>query len=118
MFYRYTYAALQYLFLKKCTEAEEAGQELTKTEIDDDWLEETLTGLGYSSTIRDRQNLLEGLETHGFCTAVDHKRCRQVIAAPVIYHFAKVTEDSIPKFLRKLKGDIRREEATWGLEPL
>jgi hypothetical protein len=115
IFYKLRWATLQYLFLRRCFE--EKGP-LRNSVINDDWLHETLADFGYTATTGDRRNLLDSLEMHGLCTALEHDRRRQLIASPIIYHYVQRTETSIPTLLERLKADIPREARVCRLEEI
>jgi hypothetical protein len=116
IFFRIPSSALRYLFLRRCHEAEGLGQPLNTSEFSDDWLETALNDLGYRSTIRTRRNLLDGLEMHGLCTAVDYDRAKRVVTAPLVYQFVRQTIAPFDSWLAKLAKEIERERDMWDLE--
>jgi hypothetical protein len=118
VFYRLKWAILPYLVIKRCREAEESRQTLRNVRIDDDWLDETLRDMGYSSTVASRRRILEGLEVHGLCAPVGPHRGSLTVSAPIIYRFVKLTELSIDRYLAKLCSDVKQECHVWGLEPV
>jgi hypothetical protein len=109
---------LQYLFLRRCQQADLAGQPLNLAEFTDDWLEQALLELGYTSTIRGRRNLLEGLEMHGLCTAIDYDRAKKVVAAPLVFNYVRQSVTSFDAWLTKLGTEIDREYSVWELTKL
>src|SRR5262249_23497238 len=76
---------LQYLFLKRCEEADQKGESVATADLDDEWIKRTLADVGYHAPFAVRLNLLEGLEIHGLCVPESAGRHRQIIAVPVIY---------------------------------
>ena len=118
IFFRIPSPTLQYLFLRRCHEAESAGLTLSHVELDDDWLEKTLTDLGYRSTVRSRRNLLDGMEMHGLCAPISYDRAKKIITAPLIYQYIQRSNSSFENWLRKLGGEIDRERSAWELERL
>jgi hypothetical protein len=117
VFYHAGHSALiNYVFLSRCKEAEYSGKErLVNTIIDDDWLEAFLTREGFMSTLFSRRSILEGLELHGLSAPVDGVRSRQRIVTPIVYLYVKRAEQPLETYLTKLKNDIEREAASWGL---
>jgi hypothetical protein len=114
IFYHQRWALLQYVFLAKC---HESASKLHSAVIDDDWLEDALQRCGYSSTVNDRRNILDNLEMHGLCSAVNQDRRRQAISAPIIYHYVRQTEQSVDGLLEKYRQDLAQEASVWGLRP-
>jgi hypothetical protein len=115
IFFRIPSPAVKYLFLRRCYEAEMAGEPLTQSGFGDDWIEASLASLGYRSTTRGRRNLMDSLEMHGLCTAVDYERSKKVVAAPLVYRFVRQEVPSFDKWLVKLGNEIDGEEAVWEL---
>lgn len=107
-------AAIQFLFVSRCHEADRANQELRRAEIDDEWVDEALRRIGYDTTVAGRRNLLEGMGVHGLTAALHGNPERQVVAAPMVYLYLKRTQP-IERYLEKLARDISREEGQWGL---
>jgi hypothetical protein len=119
IFFRMPSPTLQFLFLKRCLEADNSGSfTLHHAEFDDDWVEQTLADLGYRSTTRSRRNLLDGLEMHGLCSSIDYDRAKKIVAAPLIYRYVRSSNSSFEGLLKKLGKEIERERAAWELEPL
>lgn len=116
IFFRIPSSAVQYLFLRRCQEAEASGQLLNQSDLTDDWVEKALAALGYHSRIRGRRNLLEALEMYGLCSAADYEREKKIIAVPVIYQYVRQTNPSFDSWLVKLGKEIERECDIWELE--
>jgi hypothetical protein len=115
IFFRIPSAALRYLFLRRCYEADSAGQPVNQAEFADEWIDTALSDLSYTSTTRGRRNLLDGLEMHGLCVAVDYDRAKRVVAAPLVYSFIKRTTTNFDIWLAKLGQEIERERVVWDL---
>lgn len=119
VFLRQRSSTLCYLFLRRCREAEREKRPLIQSEIDDDWLKQALREVGYEAALRDRRNLLEGLEVRGLTARPESKGSDvQVIIAPIIYYLAKTTHPNIDKYIQNFADDIRFEEGDWQLMPL
>jgi hypothetical protein len=115
IFFRIPSAAVRYLFLRRCLDSEKAGQTINQGEFSDDWLEKTLAQLAYKSTTRGRRNLLDALEMHGLCSAVDNDRAKRVVAAPLVYSFVRRSTLDFETWLAKLGTEIDRERVVWEL---
>jgi len=116
IFFRIPSPTLQYLFLRRCADADTAGQSLVHAEIDDDWLENALLQLGYRSSTRSRRNLLDGLEMHGLCTAIDYDRSKKTVSAPLVYYYVQRSNSSFESWLKKLGTEVERDHLAWELE--
>jgi hypothetical protein len=114
LFYKMPSPTLQYLFLRRCQEADQRDEEICAAVLEDDWVQQTLASLGYDSTLASRRNVLEGLEVHGLCVPDHQNRRRQVIAAPVMYLYVK-REGDLDRVLPKLREDIRTDYRQYGL---
>ncbi len=111
-------ATLNYLFLKRCAEADNSGQKLTHIEITDEWMGSALRDLGYEAPTLERRNLLEGMELRGFTSRADgNNGDRQIVVAPIVYFYFKNTGD-LQRLLARLAEDIRIEGPIWGLQPI
>lgn len=118
VFYRLPSPTLAYLFLRRGYEALVRRQELRTAVIDDDWVQSTLLDAGYQTTVQGRHDLLEALELHGLTTAEQANRGKQKIVVPIVYTFVDRMESPLPKYLAKLKGDIKNEISKWALRPV
>jgi AAA+ ATPase superfamily predicted ATPase len=118
IFFRIPSPAIQYLFLRRCQESEIAKLSPSQAEFSDEWVEAALLDLGYRSTIRGRRNLLDGLELHGLCTALDQDRTKKVVAAPLVYQYSRKTVSGFETWLKKLGREIERERQIWDLESI
>jgi hypothetical protein len=115
IFFRIPSAALRYLFLRRCYEADASSELINQAEFTDDWMEKALLDLSYRSTTRGRRNLLDGLEMHGLCSAVDSDRAKKVVAAPLVYSYVRRTTGAFDAWLGKLGQEIERERVVWEL---
>jgi hypothetical protein len=115
LFFRIPSATLRFLFLRRCHEAEASGQQLSQAEFSDDWLDATLNGLGYRSTVSGRKNIMDGLEMHGLCAASDYDRSKEFVAAPLVYQYIRKSINSFDNWLAKLGKEIERERGVWEL---
>jgi hypothetical protein len=115
IFFRIPSPTVRYLFLRRCHESETAGQPLNQGEFSDDWVEKTLLDLGYHSNTRGRRNLLDSLEMHGLCSAIDYDRAKKVIAGPLVYHYVRKSNNSFDAWLAKLAQEIEKECTVWEL---
>jgi AAA domain len=115
IFFRIPSAAVRYLFLRRCLEAEKAGQSITQGEFSDDWLEKALSQLRYKSTTRGRRNLLDALEMHGLCTALSYDGAKRVVAAPLVYSFVRRSTADFEVWLAKVGSEIEDERKVWEL---
>ncbi len=116
VFFRIPSSTVQYLFLRRCQTADDAGQALSNAEFTDDWIEWALRDMGYRSNMRGRRNLLDSLEMHGLCVAIDHDRAKRVIAAPLIYPYVRQTVEVFDTWLAKLGKETEREREVWELQ--
>jgi hypothetical protein len=118
IFFRMPSVTLQYLFVKRCADADAAQQSLGTSDFNDDWLEAALAELGYRSTIASRRMLLDGLEMHGLCSTSEYDRAKKVIAAPLVYRFIRETVAPLGNWLQKLGKETQRERLAWKLDKL
>jgi AAA domain len=104
---------LQYLFLLRCREADQASQVVAGAELNDDWTEAALLKAGFHSTTDVRRKLLEGLEVRGLTEPVLENPSVQAIVAPVVYRFLKRSESNLDRLLGKYLSEIKLEASSW-----
>lgn len=117
VFFRIPSASIRCLFLKRCLAADSANEELRRAEITEEWIDQTLLGMGYKSTFSGRRSLLEGFQVHGLTSSVQGNPAVQSVASPIIYLFVKRTVASVEELTKKLQADMHREIAIWQLSP-
>jgi hypothetical protein len=116
VFIRLPSALLKYLFLLRCHQADKAAMDISKAEIDDDWLLGTLKDCGYSAKFSARRTILEGLEIHGLCSAVSLNRTRQRVSVPIVYRLLQKVESPVAELISRYETDIATEAELWDLK--
>jgi hypothetical protein len=113
LFLRTCTAAERFIFLKRCREADLAGEGISDAEITDAWTESVLDAAGYESNYDGRKLLLESLELRALTSKIGTtRRSRQRIAAPIIYSFLKYTEPDIDGLIEVFARDIKHSRHT------
>jgi hypothetical protein len=101
-------AAMRYLFLKRCHEAASERSPVDQAELTDEWMERTLSKLGYASTVSGRSWILDEFQMRGLTVRANASGSRQRVAMPIIYSFMNESED-IERYLAALARDIVHE---------
>lgn len=108
---------VQYLFLRKCHDAELRGNAIHTLSFDSDWIEDALMSAGYCSTVMLRRNLLEDMRVRALTEPTEGNPEVETIIAPVVYHVIRRSEKSIEKLIEKYRLEIAREASRRGLVP-
>ena len=108
VFYRLGSPLLMYLFLRGCHEADRPGIGLRQAKFTRPWIAKVLQELGLPFGTDETRTLLERLDIHALCSAVDNQRSRQAIASPLIYEYVRANEDPVEDYIDALREDVCR----------